>query len=126
MDRITCIRAEADKHLIVDCIKLVEENKQVISELNQLLEVTANEVRFKILYLLKEKNKLCPCDMADIFGMTVPAISQHLSKLRKSKFVLSKRDGTTIQYYLNPTRKPFLHMLLGHLYNQTTATTSSN
>ncbi|WP_301930812.1 ArsR family transcriptional regulator [Ferruginibacter sp.] len=27
---------------------------------------------------MEEEKELCPCDLADILGMSIPAVSQHL------------------------------------------------
>ncbi|MBK9939143.1 MAG: ArsR family transcriptional regulator, partial [Chitinophagaceae bacterium] len=35
-----------------------------------------------MIYLLEEEKELCPCDLSDILGMSIPAVSQHLRKLR--------------------------------------------
>lgn len=64
------------------------------------LSLSGNEIRLKILFLLHKESKLCPCDMSDILDMTVPAISQHLKKLREGGLVVSEKVGQTIFYSL--------------------------
>ncbi|WP_431217102.1 ArsR family transcriptional regulator [Puia sp. P3] len=44
--------------------------------------LAGNEVRLKILHLLEEEKELCPCDLSDMLGMSIPAISQHLRKMK--------------------------------------------
>lgn len=96
----TCIRVLADKEQINACQGLLEVNSQSITDLSRLLALAGNEVRLKIVFLLKEEQELCPCDLSDILGMSVPAISQHLRKLKDGDVVESRREGQTIYYAL--------------------------
>jgi len=94
----TCIRVLADVNQIKQCrekIKMVDESVGVIGN---ALALAGNEVRLKILFLLQEEGQLCPCDISDILGMTVSAISQHLRKLKDGKIIESKKTGQTIFY----------------------------
>src|SRR5690606_9879249 len=81
------------------------------SQLGNILSLAGNEVRLKILYLLEEENELCPCDLSDILGMSVPAISQHLRKLKDGNIIEARKVGQTIFYSLRSENlkilKPF-------------------
>lgn len=102
MDRTTCIRVFADVNQIKECKRKIASRDQAFHDLARVLELSGNEVRLKILYLLEDEGELCPCDISDILGMTVPAISQHLRKLKDGKVIQSKRVGQTIFYSLTP------------------------
>ena len=78
----TCIRLQADKIQIKNCREKLKANSKSFLQLGQILSLAGNEVRLKILFLLEEENELCPCDLSDILGMSIPAISQHLRKLK--------------------------------------------
>ncbi|OSS39583.1 Arsenical resistance operon repressor [Christiangramia flava JLT2011] len=69
-------------------------------EITKLLSIAGNEVRLKILFLLNMENELCPCDIADILEMSVPAISQHIRKIKDAGFIKSRREGQTLYYSL--------------------------
>ncbi|MCC6348786.1 MAG: helix-turn-helix transcriptional regulator [Candidatus Eisenbacteria bacterium] len=56
--------------------------------------------RLDILYLLTRESELCVCDLADILGATVSAVSHQLRILRQHGQVRSRRDGQTIFYSL--------------------------
>lgn len=111
MKKNTCIRVYADQTQINDCRKMVKENSYSFTQLGKVLELSGNEVRLKILYLLDEENELCPCDLADILGMSIPAISQHLRKMKDGNVIESRRSGQTIFYSLKKEHlsimKPF-------------------
>ncbi len=105
MEKTTCIRVFADQKQIGQCRRKLRESKKAFADLGHILSLAGNTVRLKILYLLEEENELCPCDISDILGMSVPAISQHLRKLKDGHIVESRKVGQTIFYSLRP-----LHM----------------
>lgn len=96
----SCIRVLANHAQIKECREKIEINSDSFSRLGKLLDLSGSEVRLKILYLLEEEDELCPCDISDILGMSVPAVSQHLRKLRDGNVIESRRDGQTIFYSL--------------------------
>lgn len=100
MEKISCIRQQADAHQINRCKEKVSELDDTFDYLSQGLELIGNNVRLKILYLLNEEKRLCVCDLSDILGMTVSAISQHLRKLKDRKLIETEREAQTIFYSL--------------------------
>ena len=68
----------------------------------------SNPVRLKIVYLLKEETRLCVCDISEILDMSIPAISQHLKKLRSENIIYTEREGNTIYNKLDNQFLPFL------------------
>lgn len=98
----TCKRIFADVRQINNCKDILEKNSRRFSELAQVLALAGNEVRLKILYLLEEEGELCPCDLSDILDMTIPAVSQHLRKLKDGNIIQFRKTGQTIYYSLKP------------------------
>lgn len=105
----SCIRVFADKVQISNCRKILKTNETAFSQLSSLLALAGNEVRLKILFLLEEENELCPCDLSDILGMSIPAVSQHLRKLKDGNIIEARRSGQTIFYSLKPEQLTLLH-----------------
>lgn len=101
MKENTCIRVLADVNQIRQCRDKIKQVDESIDVLGNALALAGNNVRLKILYLLQEEGQLCPCDLSDILGMAVSAISQHLRKLKDGKLVESKKTGQTIFYSVN-------------------------
>jgi len=66
----------------------------------QLHALLSGETRYKLVTLLNELKELCVCDMAEILGMSISAISHQLRLLRKKKIVSTRREGQTIYYSL--------------------------
>lgn len=100
MEKNTCIRVYADQNQINECREKVAVNAKSFAQLGGILSLAGNEARLKILYLLEEEGELCPCDMSDILGMSIPAVSQHLRKLKDGNIIESRKVGQTIFYTL--------------------------
>lgn len=98
MSNYECIQVFADSVLIKACKRKLTSAAISLSILSQILSLVSNEVRLKILYLLEEERELCPCDISDILEMTVPAVSQHLKKLKEANIIQPRREGQTITY----------------------------
>lgn len=107
-----CIRIDRDEHQINRCKERVRDVNPSLSELAQILALAGNEVRLKILLLLQEEQKFCVCDLSEVLEMKVPAISQHLRKLKDGGLVYTEREGTVIFYQISPQLKPTLNTIL--------------
>lgn len=113
----SCIRVYADKVQIDNCREIIQANEKSFGMLSSLLALAGNEVRLKILFLLEEENELCPCDLSDILGMSIPAISQHLRKLKDGNVVEGRREGQTIFYSLIEEQLSILRPFFKHIIN---------
>src|SRR5262245_22470413 len=101
MNANSCIRVLADVNQIRQCREKIQMVDRSVSVLADALNLAGNAVRLKILYLLREEGQLCPCDLSDILGMNVSAISQHLRKLKDGGIIESRRAGQTIFYSIS-------------------------
>ena len=115
MNNITCIRPYADKVLIGVCKKKLQKAEPSFNRLSQVLSLAGNDVRMKMLYLLEEENELCVCDLADILEMTIPAVSQHLRKLKDGNILQTRRNGQTIYYSLKEEHLEIIKPLFEHI-----------
>jgi len=113
----SCIRVFADEVQIKNCRETLENSEKSLSQLSRLLALAGNGVRLKILFLLEEENELCPCDLSDILGMSIPAVSQHLRKLKDGNVIEGRRAGQTIFYSLKAENLSLLHPLFKHIVN---------
>jgi len=80
-----------------------------------ILALAGNEVRLKILYLFEEEKELCPCDLSDILTMSIPAISQHLRKMKDGGIIRARKEGQTIFYSLKPEHLKMLRFLFKYI-----------
>ena len=115
MESSSCIRLYADPKQIKNCKELLKTNSEPFENLAKVLELAGNEVRLKILFLLEEESELCPCDLSDILGMSIPAVSQHLRKLKDGNILITRREAQTIYYSLKKEHikilKPFFKFI---------------
>lgn len=108
-DSNTCIRDKANPVQINECRKAILAGEKSFKGLSDILGLAGNEVRLKILYLLNQEQELCPCDLSDILGMTIPAVSQHLRKMKEGNVISFRREGQTIFYSLKAAHMDLLH-----------------
>ncbi len=111
----SCIRKEADLNQIKRCRQQIFEAEEAVGTLTDKLSLVSNTTRLKILYVLQAEERLCVCDLSDILNMTIPAVSQHLRKLKDRDFVKSEKEGQTIFYSLRDDHRelltPFFNLL---------------
>ncbi len=119
MNDNTCIRLLADKHQINNCKHKLKTAQKSFYQLSGILALAGNEVRLKMVYLLEEEGELCPCDLADILGMTIPAVSQHLRKLKDGNIVETRKEAQTIFYSLTTEKLKILTPFFKYIKVQT-------
>lgn len=113
-----CIRVYADHEQINQCKQDIENVEESFRRLAKVLNLVGNEVRLKILFLLKKESKMCPCDLSDILDMTVPAISQHLQKLKNAGLVETNIVGQTIFYSICESKNLVLNPIFKFLQSE--------
>ena len=64
-----------------------------------LFKLFGDTTRMRILFSLFE-SEMCVCDIAEIVGISVSAVSHQLRILKQSELVRFRRDGKTIYYSL--------------------------
>ena len=110
-----CIRLLADVNQIKQCkedLNRIENQTKLISN---ILSLAGNEVRLKMLFLIYLEGELCPCDLSDILNMSVPAVSQHLRKLKDGGLVEDQKVGQTVFYSIIDENTIILKPLLDSL-----------
>jgi len=112
---MNCIRVFADIDQINSCKNVLQGIELEIKDLAAAMNLVGNEVRLKILYLISKEEKICVCDLSDILGMNVAAISQHLRKLKDGKLLENEKVGQTIFYSLNKESLDVLSPLFKHI-----------
>ena len=80
-------------------------SSEVFEETAELLSLAGNSTRLKVLHLLASGRGWSVSDLAELVGVSVSAVSQHLAKLKAYGLVKSRRDAQTIYYEL--TEHPF-------------------
>lgn len=114
----TCIRVDADAEKLERLRESAMANDHLVA-LAAFMSAVSNETRLRTLYVIWEAGELCVCDLADIFGISQPAVSRHLKILREKALVETRRDAQTI-YYRVCRDSPFARMLVALFEKQET------
>jgi DNA-binding transcriptional ArsR family regulator len=72
-----------------------------LDELAARLTIAGNATRLRIAWLLAELREVCVCDLAEILGVTMSAVSQHLARFKALGLVRTRRDAQTLYYSLS-------------------------
>jgi len=92
------------------------EESSEIEEAAELYSLAGNTTRLKLLYLLDNMKELCVCDLAEMLGISVSGVCQHLAKLKAYGLVASRRDAQSIYYRL--TDRAFNRQLRQDFFKQ--------
>jgi len=97
--------AEARRRLLDD---------QAYVDLSETFRALGDSTRSKIVHTLMDQ-PLCVCDLAQVVGVSEPAVSQHLRLLRALRIVRGRRVGKMVYYSLEDDHvRALLAMALGH------------
>ena len=81
--------------------KHINENQNQIETILDLLNALNDHTRQSIIMLFQNKKEYCVNDVAKNFTLTRPTISHHLNLMKKSKILLTRKEGKEIYYSLN-------------------------
>ena len=84
-------------------------DEDTLFALADLYKIFGDSTRLRILYVLFD-TELCVCDIAELLGMTVSAISHQLRVLKQSKLVKYRKSGKSVLYSLADDH---VHTILG-------------
>lgn len=71
-----------------------------VAGLSEVFKVLGDETRTGIVHLLSD-HELCVCDLAEVMGVSLPAISHHLRLLKAHRLVKYRREGKMVYYSLD-------------------------
>ena len=83
----------------VEAVRQQMPDEDDLYDLAELYKVFGDSTRIKILYVLFEQ-EVCVCDLAQLLGSSVSAISHQLRVLKQARLVKFRRSGKTIFYSL--------------------------
>jgi ArsR family transcriptional regulator len=86
------------------------DTKQLVN----ILKALADPTRLKIVGLLNHRS-CCVCELVPIFGISQPAVSKHMSRLKSVDLVIESRRGQWVIYSLNHERLEQVRFALGSL-----------
>ena len=84
---------------IAEAVKKDLPEEDELFDLAELFKIFGDSTRIKILYLLFE-SEMCVCDIAELTGVTVSAVSHQLRVLKSAKLVKFRKEGKSVFYSL--------------------------
>ncbi len=84
---------------LVDKVNQNMPSEELLYDLAELYRVFGDSTRIRILYALFE-SEMCVCDIAQVLGMSISAISHQLRVLKQARLVKYRREGKTVFYSL--------------------------
>lgn len=89
--------SEPCKHKMVTTDEMLPDED--ICDLADFFKVFGDSSRLKVLWAL-HRGEMCGSHLAELLGMTAPAVSHQLKILRQSHLVRTRREGKNIYYAL--------------------------
>ncbi|MET3507167.1 ArsR/SmtB family transcription factor [Halalkalibacter oceani] len=85
----------------------------------KVFKLLGDKTRLTIVTCLME-DECCVCEFVELFGMSQPAVSQHVRKLRDAGLVEEERRGQWVFYRINQTHPlyPLVESVVRHLPEQ--------
>lgn len=95
-----CCEEHIEHKSLIDEVESDMPDIDVLYDLAELFRIFGDTTRIRILYALFE-SELCVCDIANVLGMTVSAISHQLRILKSARLVKYRREGKVCFYSLS-------------------------
>lgn len=72
-----------------------------MKHLAQTLKALSDPIRLRIILLLQSEGELCVCDLMAVLKLPQSTVSRHLSYLKRSCWVDTRRQGVWMHYQLS-------------------------
>lgn len=83
----------------------------------KMFDALRDKARLRILLLLTKHTEVCVTDIANIFGVSLPAASRQLKILEQAGIAEKERNGQVICYSLN-RKNPLTYAIMKLILNQ--------
>ncbi len=83
----------------IDAVRKTLPDDDTLLDVSELFKVLGDSTRMKILFVLLVA-EMCVCDLSQMLGMSISAVSHQLRILRQAKLVRFRREGKTVFYAL--------------------------
>src|SRR5699024_8421035 len=79
----------------------LSNQKEIYSMYEEKFKALADQIRLKIMYELKQRGKVCVCDLTDIVELPKSKLSYHLRILMDADLIDREKIGTWNYYRSN-------------------------
>jgi ArsR family transcriptional regulator len=74
----------------------------MLNETDTFFKMLADSTRLRCLLLMQAEGELCVCELTHALNLSQPKISRHLAHLRETGVLVARRNGTWMNYRINP------------------------
>ena len=74
----------------------------MLNETDSFFRMLADSTRLRCLMLMQAEGELCVCELTHALNLSQPKISRHLAHLREAGVLVARRNGTWMNYRINP------------------------
>jgi len=74
----------------------------MLNETDSFFKMLADSTRLRCLLLMQSEGELCVCELTHALNLSQPKISRHLAHLRDAGVLVARRNGTWMNYRINP------------------------
>lgn len=74
----------------------------MLNETDTFFKMLADSTRLRCLMLMQAEGELCVCELTHALNLSQPKISRHLAHLRDAGVLVARRNGTWMNYRVNP------------------------
>ena len=75
---------------------------RMLNETDSFFKMLADSTRLRCLLLMQAEGELCVCELTHALNLSQPKISRHLAHLREAGVLVARRNGTWMNYRINP------------------------
>jgi ArsR family transcriptional regulator len=79
----------------------------MLGETDTFFKMLADSTRLRCLMLMQAEGELCVCELTHALNLSQPKISRHLAHLREAGVLVARRNGTWMNYRINPDLQPW-------------------
>lgn len=77
------------------------------NETDAFFKMLADNTRLRCLLLMQAEGELCVCELTHALNLSQPKISRHLAHLREAGVIVSRRNGTWMNYRISAELQPW-------------------
>lgn len=74
----------------------------MFKDTDAFFKMLADSTRLRCLMLMQAEGELCVCELTHALNVSQPKISRHLAHLREAGVLVARRNGTWMNYRINP------------------------
>jgi len=74
----------------------------MLNQTDSFFRMLADSTRLRCLMLMQAEGELCVCELTHALNLSQPKISRHLAHLREAGVLVARRNGTWMNYRINP------------------------